>query len=484
MSIFNKLFKSKGPAVSEPAPSTAAASDHNKFDTLFARATAAAAKRELALAAQLYEEALQVDPTSAEAHYKRANALKDLGMLEDALQGYTAAIERKADYAYAYCNRGFVQHRLGLMEEALSSYDKAIAIDPTDALVHYNRALLLQDCSRWEEALTSYDGAVAANPDFADAQYNRGLALLYNGEYERGWRAFEWRWKNAARLSIGAVRGFEEPLWLGEEPLAGKRLLLHSEGGFGDTLQFCRYATSCAEQGATVFLEAQPQLLELLGSLKGVSQLIATGGALPQFDYHCPLMSLPLAFKTRLETVPAPPQYLQANKDKVARWRSILGERSVPRVGLVWSGNPNNWIDARRSIRLADWLEHLPPGFQYFRLQTEVAEEDEATLDSSSVIFTYDELLDSPDFAKTAALCECMDVIISVDTSVAHLCGALGKRIWLLLAFHPDWRWVRNRPDTPWYPNMRLYSQSSPGDWNGVFARVAADLRHEFGEGR
>jgi tetratricopeptide (TPR) repeat protein len=477
MSIFDKLFKSKAPA----APPAARVPDRNDFNMLFARATAAASARNLERAIQLYDEAIEADSTSAEAYYKRANALKDLGRLEEALESYNAAVERKGDYAYAYCNRGFVQQRLGLVDDALSSYDKAIALEPTDAIAHCNRALLLQECSRWDEALASYDRAVAANPEFIDAQYNRGLVLLFYGDFAAGWRAFEWRWKSADRLGIGAQKGFSQPLWLGEQPIAGKRLLLHSEGGLGDTLQFCRYAAEAAAQGATVLLAAQPPLLELLSSLDGVAQTIANGSPLPQFDYHCPLMSLPLAFKTTLDTIPSLPKYLQADPDKVVQWRATLGERKLPRVGLVWSGNPNNRLDAARSIRLAEWIEHLPPGFEYFRLQRDVREEDEATLDSSEVIFSYDD--DLLDFPNTAALCECMDVVISVDTSIAHLSGALGQRTWTLLSHTPDWRWLRDRIDCPWYPSMRLYRQQNEGDWSAVFTRVAADLRREFQSG-
>jgi tetratricopeptide (TPR) repeat protein len=472
-SIFGKLFNGKlttSPAPNQPKPAS--------FDALYAQALDVASTRDFERAVTLYDQAIALDPARAEPYYKRANALKDLGRLDPAVASYDQAIERKPDYAHAYCNRGVVQHRLGSLADAVSSLDRAIALAPADAFAHYNRALVMQDCSRWNEALASYDQAVAINPEFADAQFNRSLALLFQGNFARGWAGFEWRWKNAQRLAIGAPRNFPQPLWLGEAPIAGKRLLLYREQGLGDTLQFCRYATLCAAEGATVLLEVQASLVDLLANLEGVSQVIATGGVLPPFDYQCPLMSLPLAFNTTLDTIPAPPKYLHNDTAKVARWRTLLGERTRPRIGLVWSGNANNPIDERRSIRLADWVAHLPPEFQYFCLQKDVREADRAVLASSPVIFSYDD--DLLDFANTAALCECLDIVISVDTSLAHLSGALGRRTWVLLPFTADWRWLRDREDSPWYPSMKLYRQKAFGDWNEVFARVAADLRREF----
>jgi Flp pilus assembly protein TadD len=486
-SLFDKLFKGKtttptpGPkcaAAAAPAPSSPAP---KPFDAVYALALSAAASKDFERAIPLYDQAIALDPSRAEPYYKRANALKDIGRMDAALASYDQAIERKPDYAYAYCNRGSVQQSLGLLDAALASLDRAISLEPNDAIAHYNRALVMQDCSRWNEALASYDRAIEINPEFAAAQFNRSMALLFQGDFERGWPGFEWRWKNAQRLSIGAPRNFPEPLWLGAESIAGKRLLLYSEQGLGDTVQFCRYATLCAEQGATVILEVQAPLAGVLTSLAGVSQLIATGSPLPAFDYQCPLMSLPLAFNTTADTIPAHRKYLSSDGAKVALWSNRLGMRSRPRIGLVWSGNPNNAIDERRSIRLADWVTHLPSELQYFCLQKDVREADQAALDSNSSILSYaDDLLD---FTDTAALCECMDVVVTVDTSVAHLSGALGLPTWLLLAYTPDWRWIRGRNDTPWYPSVKLYQQKAVGDWNEVFSRVAADLRREFRTG-
>jgi Tfp pilus assembly protein PilF len=474
--IFDKLFK--GRAAAAPPASPAAAPTPDQYEALFAQATSAATARNLQQAIGLYDRAIAADPARAEAHYKRANALKDLGQLDAAIAGYDQAIERNRDYAYAYCNRGFVEHRKGLLDAAQKSYDRAIEIDATDAVAHYNRALLMQDRLRWDEAIASYDRAIAVQPEFADAQFNRAMALLYTGDYARGWPAWEWRWQNAQRLGIGEERHFRQPRWLGDQPLAGKRLLIHSEQGLGDTLQFCRYAALCAQQDATVLLEVQPPLLELLDGLQGVAGLIPKGERLPAFDYHCPITSLPLAFGTTLDTIPAPTRYLRSDPQRVAQWQTMLGERRGPRIGLVWSGNPRNYIDQKRSIRLADWVPHLPVEFQYFQLQTQVRAEDAAALDGSESIFSFDD--DLLDFANTAALCDCMDLVISVDTSLAHLSAALARPTWVALALTPDWRWMRARTDTPWYPSMTLYRQTLAGDWLAVFSRIANDLRRDF----
>jgi tetratricopeptide (TPR) repeat protein len=479
-SFLDKLFKrrpSTAPAAVEGT--TAAPTTADAFDLIYQQATQAAAAHDPQRAIRLFAEAIAADPTRAEPYYKRANLLKDLGHLEAAVASYDQAVERKPDYVYAYCNRGTVQHTLGALEAALSSYDRAIAIDATDAFTHNNRALVLQDLFRWEDAVASYTRAIEINPNFADAQYNRAVALLFLGDFENGWPAYEWRWKSAHRLGIGAQRKFDQPQWSGQEPLAGVRLLLHSEAGLGDTIQFCRYAKLAVEDGARVVLEVPEPLVELLSSLEGVEQVLPTGSPLPPFEYHSPLMSLPAAFGTTLETIPAFPKYLSVDPARVTRWRSRLGDKSRPRIGLVWSGNPNNPIDTRRNVELANWLPHLPQEFQYVRVQTQVRDADRQVLESSNVISSH-EL--SSGFANTAALCECLDLIISVDTSVAHLSGALGRKTWVLLARLPDWRWLRgDRNDTPWYPTMKLYRQQSVGDWENVLTRVAADLRREFG---
>jgi hypothetical protein len=249
---------------------------------------------------------------------------------------------------------------------------------------------------------------------------------------------------------------------------------LYGEQGFGDTLQFCRYVKHVAELGARVILEVPKPLAALLSDLDGVSQLVVRGSPLPAHEFHCPLMSLPLLFKTDIATIPAPDQYVRSDSAKVARWQERLGQRSVPRIGLMWNGNPIQPNDRNRSFWLADWIPHLPPGLQYFSLQRELREPDAKTLRANPYI--VDSSADLEDFSDTAALCECMDLVISVCTSVAHLSGALGKRTWILLSHAADWRWLLDRSDSPWYRSVTLYRQPSRGDWDSVFRRVNQDL--------
>ncbi len=458
-----------------------------------------------------YEKAIEADPGFRQAHYNRAGVLKLLEQPEAALAGYDRAIELDPKDAVAHSNRGAALQELRRFDAALASYDKALAILPDNAEFHFNRgtvlaarmqagaaltcfdraielrpdfaeaycerATALARLGRWDECLPSLNQAITIQPDFAAAQYNRSLLLLLTGDFANGWLSHEWRWRNSPALSAGAPRTFSQPLWLGEQPIAGKRLLLYSEQGLGDTLQFCRFANTLADQGATVILQIQPPLGRLLErSLEGVWRVIADDGrALPEFDYQCPLVSLPLALKTTLDTIPGAAGYLRADPAKTAQWQARLGHRSRPRIGLVWSGNPNHGNDHNRSFRLADWIEYLPRELDYVCLQKDIRAGDAETLAANAWIARFDHELQ--DFDDAAALCASVDLAICVDTSMAHLSGALGKPTWVLLPFNPDFRWLLHRTDCPWYESMKLYRQAALWDWKGVFTRVAADLR-------
>jgi tetratricopeptide (TPR) repeat protein/ADP-heptose:LPS heptosyltransferase len=452
-----------------------------------------------------YDRALELKPDFAEAWNNRGFALQELRQLDEALESYDRAIELSPGYADAYCNRGNVLQELERLDEALVSYDRAVALDPGNAEAHYNRGLALQELKRLEDALESYDRAIELKPRYVDAYNNRGLVLkelkrldealdsyhravelkpdfadghlnlslcrLLMGDFARGWKGFEWRWQS---VQLESSRNFTQPLWLGAESLQGKTILLHSEQGLGDALQFCRYASLASASGARVILEVPKPLTALLRNLAGVAQVVEKGTALPPFDFHCPLLSLPLAFKTDLNSVPSFKSYIGSNPRKVADWRVKLGERTKPRVGLAWRGSAMHKNDRNRSIALANLVKDLPPQFQYVSLQKETTDADEETLGLRRGILHFGEQLD--DFTDTAALCELMDVVISVDTSVAHLAGAMGRPVWVLLPFIPDWRWLLDREDSVWYPSARLFRQERNRDWAGVIDRVRTAL--------
>lgn len=462
-------------------------------------------------AAESYERAIALDPAHAAAHMSRGLVLKELQQLPAALASYERAIALKPDYAQAHSNRGNVQKALRQWDAALQSYDRAIASAPDFAEAHFNKGVTLQELGRCDAAIACYDAALRIRPDYAEAHANRGNALteqnrmddalasydralvlapqdapghfnraiahLLAGNLERGWRDYEWRWRNPAGSVINEAREFDAPLWLGAQSLDGKTILLHGEQGLGDMLQFCRYASCVALRGATVLLEVKAPLVALCATLAGVARVLARGEALPPIDYHCPLMSLPLAFGTTLENIPASAGYLHADPAKIAHWRARLQSGSRPRVGLVWSGNARQRNDHKRSLPLALLLAHLPADIDYVCLQTDVRDTDRAALVGSGRIQDFGAELD---FDHTAAVCAGLDLVVGVCTSIVHLSAALGRPTWVLLPFSPDWRWLLGRSDSPWYQSVTLYRQTAPGDWQSALRRLAEDLRRRF----
>jgi predicted O-linked N-acetylglucosamine transferase (SPINDLY family) len=428
-------------------------------------------------AAASYRRALAINPDFATAHSNLGAALKDLGNLEGAIASCERAVSIEPNHAEAHCNRGNALRELGELSAALAGYDRAIAIRPDYAAAHVNRGNLLVDLMRLTEARESFDRAIALQADCAEAYFSRGILSLLGGDFERGLVEYEWRWKVPGGPSSKERRDFRQPLWLGDASLAGKRILLHGEQGLGDTLQFCRYAQRVADLDATVILEVPGSLVGLLSGLRGVSRLLTKGDELPDFDFHCPLMSLPLAFRTTPERIPAAAGYLRGDAEMISRWQARLGPRTRPRIGLAWSGSTKHPNDRRRSVAFAQLMRSLPPAFHYFCLQKEVRAAERHELETHANLAHFPNDLNFP---ATAALCEVLDLVISVDTSIAHLSAALGKKTWVLLPFNPDWRWLLNRADSPWYPSATLYRQERFGDWDGVLSRVASDLIRLF----
>jgi tetratricopeptide (TPR) repeat protein len=428
-------------------------------------------RSDLALAS--FQRAIDMQPAYPQALNNRGVVSQEMQRLDAALADFKAAVALAPDYAQAWFNQGHILAQLGQFAASLASYDKAIACEPRYAQAFNNRGLVLQALGQTELAIASYQQAIQIAPDYADAYWNKAIDLLLTGDFEQGWPLYEWRWQRDTFTS--RKRNFAQPLWLGQEPLHGKSLLLHAEQGLGDSIQFCRYAQLVKARGARVLLEVPRVLVRLFGSLEGVDVLVPQGDPLPDFDYHCPLLSLPLAFHTRVDTIPSPSAYLQSDTPKRESWLHRLGERTQTRIGLVWSGNALDREDRHRSIPLAALLACLPNGPRYVCLQKELRASDRSALEQSGILFFGDVL---HDFSDTAALCDCMDLVISVDTSVAHLAAALGKPTWIALPFAPDWRWMLHRQDSPWYPSARLYRQDRERGWGPVLARLGDDLGH------
>jgi hypothetical protein len=418
------------------------------------------------------DKSIALKPDYAEAHNNRGNVLSNLKRPAQALASYDKAIALKPDYAEAHYNRGLVLLDLKRPEDALASCDKAIALKPDYAEAHTSRGLALLDLKRPEEALVSYNKAIALKPDYADACWNQSLCLLLLGRFEQGWRQHEWRKR---RNEPVATRSFPQPLWLGEEDIAGKTLFIWWEQGFGDTIQFCRYAKLAETRGAKVIMSVQQPLRRLLMQISPTIQIIDQDEVPTDFDYHCPLLSLPLAFGTTLATIPAPQQYLKAEEELRAAWAARLPPKTKPRIGLVWSGRKDHKNDHNRSMELQQFLPILSADADSICLQNEIRDKDLAVLRQSGRIAYFGEEL--RDFSDTAALLDLMDLVITVDTSVAHLAGAMGKPVWILLPYSPDWRWLLDRDDSPWYPSARLFRQQQLGNWAAVIDRVGDQLR-------
>ncbi|THD68622.1 tetratricopeptide repeat-containing glycosyltransferase family protein [Phenylobacterium sp.] len=417
------------------------------------------------------DRALALLPRFAPAHNNRGNALWRLGRLAEGLKAFQAAKALTPEDAALHVNIANIERDLGQTEAALQSLDRALQLDRNIPQA-YNRGNVLQDLGRHEEAVRSYDEALKLEPNSVSAHWNRALCNLLMGRFEDGWRDYEWRWRRDSPENV--PRNFPAPLWLGQAPLAGKTILLHGEQGLGDCIQFIRYAPLVAARGATVLVEVVAPLVDLFTSVEGVSEVFRRGGPLPAVDFQCPLMSLPLALGDFGGAPDVPTPYLAPSPEKRAAWRDRLGSTERPRVGLVGSGSPTHRADHLRSVPLADLAATFPVGPQYHLLQRDLTSADRAALgELGGIAFWGDHL---GDFTDTAALCELMDLVISVDTSVAHLAGALAAPVRILVAFDPDWRWGRRVETSPWYPSARILRQAARGDWSAPLALVAREI--------
>ena len=460
-------------------------------------------------ALQSFDKARALAPDDADILYQHANALLALDRPREALAEMEAVLARKPQHFEARLNSGLAQAKLENPERALADFDAALALSPHHPVAQFNRGVVLIKLRRYAEAVAANDRAVAAAPDYitawlnrgmalaqlrrfdeaiasygevlarsndnADAHFNRALALLTIGDYRRGFDDYEWRWR---RTGMPAQKNRGRRLWLGEFPPNGKTILLHAEQGLGDTIQFARYAPLVAAQGAKVVLEVQPELKSLMSRLDGVTAVVARGEAPPPFDMHCPLGSLPLARKTELPAVPAQIPYLSADEAHLQKWSARIDHLPRPRIAIAWAGNPAHDNDRNRSIALAALLPLLAVSANFISIQRGVRSADAAELATTrQLAHLGDELSNFDDTAAVLALC---DLLITVDTAPAHLAGAMGRPVWVLVPFAPDWRWMRDGETTPWYPTARVFRQFALADWNAVIARVAGALQEQL----
>lgn len=448
-----------------------------------------------------YDRSLAVQPGDPQLWNYRGGALAQLNRLDDALASFVRAAALKPDHVEALNNQGVILQILRRFDESLAVFDralaakpdhaealngraatlsemenfaaalanveKAIALQPAYTEAHYNHGGILADLGRFEDAVASYDRALALKPDYAEAQYNQSLCRLLLGQFEKGWAQYEWRKRR--RLPI-TLRNHPQPHWLGEEDISGKQLFLYWEQGLGDTIQLCRYARMAAAKGARVVLSVQTPLVGLLQQLGPEVEVIGKEDTPPHFDFQSSLMSMPLAFGGAIPSAP----YLHPEPELAAQWADRLPPKTRPRIGLVWSGGQNHRNDHNRSMPFETLAPLLGPQADWVCLQKEIRDIDIAAVRRHGKVTCFGNAL--RDFRDTAALASLMDLVISVDTAVAHMAGALGQPVWILLAQRPDWRWQLERDDSPWYPSARLFRQQRRGDWAGVIARLQTEI--------
>jgi len=426
---------------------------------------------------KLYENALKdfnqilnIEPNSAEVRHNKGMALEKMHRFNDAISEYRMALSLKPDSAETYNNLGNVLRETNQLSESIQCFEKAIQLK-SDYAPAFSNLGWTQNVSRdLDSSISNLKKALDLNPNLAEAHLNIAFSYLAKGNYLEGFKEYEWRHQV---LGIN-VRKLSSSLWLGEEPLEGKTIFIYPEQGLGDTIQFCRYAKLLSNLGARVILEVQPPLFKLLESLEGVDLLINSGAPIPQHDYYCPLMSLPLAFKTQIDTIPNRTPYITANPGKVLHWKDRLGIHDRPRIGLVWSGGfradqPELWtVNQRRNIPFEEISKIDMPGVDFYSLQKgEPAQSDPKRIEAWSNNNFFDYADELRDFEDTASLIENLDLIVSVDTSTAHLAGALNKSVLLLNRFDSCWRWSpRLNENSLWYPTIRINDQKNPVDWH------------------
>ncbi len=452
-----------------------------------------------------FDRALALSPADVGIRNQHANALLGAGRTQQAIDEFRHVLARVPQHVEARVNCGIAHASLGLFEEAVAEFDSALTLAPAHPVAHHSRGLVLYELGRYgaaleaqervlasapehagawlhrgralaalnrhDEAVASYGKARAIGRDDPDLNFSEALALLTLGDYRRGFEKYEARWR---RSGMPVQKSRPQPLWLGEYPLPRKTVLLHAEQGLGDTIQFARYVPLLAASGAKVVLEVQSELTALMARLDGDATIIARGQTPPPFDVHCPLGSLPLALRTEPHSVPAEIPYLSAKDADLAKWSARIGALARPRIAIAWSGNPVHYNDRNRSISFARLAPLLAVPARFLSIQRDVRSGDADELAAAKRVTHLGAELEN--FTDTAAIIALSDLVISADTAVAHLAGAMGRPLWVLVPFAPDWRWTLDGETSPWYPTARLFRQTALGDWDGVITRVAAEL--------
>lgn len=439
-------------------------------DILDNRGTALRMMNRLEEALESHDRALSANPDLVSAHLNRGSALAGLDLLAEALESFDQAIARDPASAVAHSNRGGALHKLGRFQEALDSHDKAVALAPELAHAHVSRAQTLGELERYDQALSAYERALALHPQSAEAQFGQATSLLVTGRFREGWQAYEGRRR---RVGVDAFHPQGRPQWTGREDISSKVLFIEAEQGLGDMIQFCRYAPLCADRGAHVILTAPQRLLRLLQSLDPRIELRPQGTPPASFDWHIPLMSLPRAFDAGEAGFAVRTPYLRAEPERVKKWRNRIGADGL-KIGICWQGGPGN---PARSFCLAELAGiGRRDGIRLISLQTGPGQEQlrQAPVLVESLGKEFDSGSDG--FLDAAAAMETLDLVVSCDTAMAHLAGALGRPVLVTLKFAADWRYLSGRDDCPWYPTMRLFRQERPGDWQSAFAKLGAAL--------
>jgi tetratricopeptide (TPR) repeat protein len=437
-----------------------------------ARVSPEAANGCVSVSAERLEKAFAIDRDVVGAFYNCGTILLSLKRYEDACASFSQALALNPGYVDALGNRGVALAELGRYGDALADYDKALRIAPNQPDVHANRGNAYLALNRMDEALRSYGGALTLDPGHGDANFGTAVTRLVLGDFRLGWPQYEARWFKK-RTPVPRP-DYPQPVWRGEQEIEGKTVLLCAEQGLGDTIQFARYAPMVAALGAKVVLKVHSSLVALMATVPGVSQAVAGDGALPAFDLYCPLLSLPLAFGTELKTIPANIPYVRVSEDRITKWGGRIPGTGRLRVGVCWTGTKTHVNDRNRSIPIERFAQILSiPNLDFISVQKEIDETEAAVLRDLGVAQLGQ---DFADFADTAAVFSLLDLLVTVDTAVAHLAGAMGKAVALLLPFSPDFRWLLDRTDSPWYPTMRLFRQTAIGDWAEPLERLRREL--------